>query len=192
MEVHVARTHVYTGKEGITIFKLSDRFDYLCPTPSQRLMSMLVAILFMASHSSYVQSQDEPLAPNAEYSPAEVVEIVIDALQTNSEADGDQGIATVFRFASPKNRAVTGPINRFTNMIKRGFPDMLNHSGARFEPIEISGNIAVQTVWLYTVTGTEVGYAFQIGRQSGGDHDGLWMTDAVIPLGESPNSGTSI
>jgi len=69
---------------------------------------------------------------------------------------------------------------------------MLNHTGARFDPIEIRDDVAVQAVWLQTDTGAEYGYAFKLGKQQVGDFKGMWMTDAVIPLGQSPDSGLGI
>jgi hypothetical protein len=128
--------------------------------------------------------------PSTEYTPQQVVKIVIDSLQFNEE--DDQGIATVYRFASPGNKANTGPLPRFTQMIKRGFPDMLNHSRSRFDPMEVNGDSALQAVWLMTPSGKEIGYAFQLGLQRGGEYDGMWMTDAVVPLGPGSQSGTRI
>lgn len=154
------------------------------------LFSLIAAILL--ANSSSLRADDASLAPSSDYRPQEVVRIVIDALQRNSEAANNDGIATVFRFASPGNRANTGPLNRFTKMIRQGFPDMLNHAGARFDPMEINGNSAVQAVWLFTDSGAEVGYAFKLGRQLSGKYQGMWMTDAVVPLGPGPGSGTKI
>lgn len=121
--------------------------------------------------------------PSPAQTPQEVVKIVIDALQQNRP--DDKGIATVFAFASPGNKASTGPLPRFTQMIKRGFPDMLNHIDARFEPMKVTGNTAVQAVWLLTRSGSEYGYAFKLGKQTDGDNVGIWMTEGVIPLGKS-------
>jgi len=136
--------------------------------------SLLVLLTFFGSAAA------TDVTPSQDYGPEEVVEIVIKALQRNDVEDN--GIKTVFRFASPGNRANTGPLERFTGMIKRGFPDMLNHLGSRFGDIVVDGNTAMQTVWLTTANGSEVGYVFQLGKQSGGEYDGLWMTDAVFPL----------
>jgi hypothetical protein len=130
--------------------------------------------------------------PNADYSPEEVVAIVVDALQQNPNTENDAGIRTVFAFASPSNRAFTGPLARFTSMIKGGFSDMLGFRDSRFESLKRQGNRAVRIVWLVQDSGKEVGYAFQVARQEGGDHDGMWMTESVVPLGESNRSGTSI
>lgn len=147
---------------------------------------MLAAMLLITPKIAL--SQESTVVPNETYTPQEVISIVLDSLQKN--ADDDEGIATVFRFASPDNKSVTGPLPRFTQMIKSGYPDMLNYMSVRYEAIEISGDIAVQALWLRTESGTEYGYAFKLSKQVGGAHDGMWMTDAVIPIGK--NSGIAI
>lgn len=133
-------------------------------------------------------SEDLKVAPNETYTPQQVINIVLSSMQKN--AADDEGIATVFRFASPDNKLVTGPLSRFTQMIKRGFPDMLNHTSVRYDDIDIANDIAVQAVWLQTQSGTEYGYEFKLSIQRGGNHDGMWMTDAVTPIGK--NTGVRI
>ena len=153
------------------------------------MLPFIAATLFLLA--SNASADDTELMPSPDYKPQQVVKIVIDSLQGNTEPD-DQGIATVFRFASPGNQASTGPLDRFARMIKGGFADMLNHAGARYDPMEVSGDTAVQAVWLLTDSGKEVGYAFQLSRQSSGKFKDIWMTDAVVPLGQGPDSGTEI
>ncbi|WP_088917784.1 DUF4864 domain-containing protein [Granulosicoccus antarcticus] len=131
------------------------------------------------------------IEPNENFTPQQVVQIVVDSLKHN-DADNDAGIATVFRFASPANKISTGPLNRFRAMIKKGFPDMLNHSNARYEAMKVSGNTAIQAVWLMTHSGKEIGYAFQLSKQSGGQNANMWLTDRVIPLGIGKESGLRI
>lgn len=144
-------------------------------------MVMTCALFFTkAAHA-----QSGSLEPNTSFLPQDVVKIVVDSLQKNDESKNDDGIATVFQFASPSNRSYTGPLPRFTQMIKRGFSDMLNHAGARFDPMEVNENTAVQAVWLITSNGTEVGYAFQLRKQPSGEFAGMWMTEGVLPLGKS-------
>ncbi|MBX2879549.1 MAG: hypothetical protein KTR32_06430, partial [Granulosicoccus sp.] len=63
--------------------------------------------------------------------------------------------------------------------------------GSTYDPMEIEGDIAVQAVWLMTASGKEVGYAFQLGKQQDGDYRDMWMTDAVLPLGNR-DPGTRI
>jgi len=152
--------------------------------------SGLATLLFICQLTCLIgfatSANAEELHPKNEYTPEQVVQIVLEALRTNDS--DDQGIATVFRFASPANKRNTGPLDRFTTMIKRGFPDMLNHTASETEALEIRGGIAIQPVWLTTEAGQEVGYLFQLGKQTGGEHQGSWMTDAVIPLVERGQS----
>ncbi len=147
------------------------------------LLSALLVV--KASHADTASAK-----PNADLSPQQVINIVVESLQNN--ASDDAGIATVFRFASPGNKANTGPLAKFTRMIKRGFPDMLNHIGVRYDSMELEGDTAVQAVWLQTVSGSEFGYAFQLRKQRGGQTEGMWMTEAVVPLGKGQQSGIGI
>lgn len=151
----------------------------------------LLALLLCLAQTART-AEGDPLSPATDYSPQEVVRIVIEALGNNGTLGADEGIATVFRFASPGNRANTGPLERFTTMIKRGFSDMLDHEGSRYDEMEISGNTAVQAVWLLTASGEEVGYAFQLGKQPDGTFADMWMTEAVMPLGKRGSAGTRI
>lgn len=130
--------------------------------------------------------------PNVDYSPEDVVLVVVDALKKNRQELGDDGIETVFRFASPNNKLNTGPIDRFKQMIKVGFSNMLNHKATRFGKMQIDENVALQKVWFLSSTGSEHGYLFRLGKQQSGDYEGMWMTDAVYPLKNDKPKGQSI
>jgi len=149
----------------------------------------ILLLLFVVS-STHAQSNQS--VPNKALSPEQVVRIVIEALKTNDPAKDDNGIATVFDFASPGNKSSTGPLPRFTKMIKGGFGQMLNHTSSEFGPMEISDNTALQAVWLTTSAGQQLGYVFQVGKQVGGEYDQMWMTESVWPIGEKKPSGHSI
>lgn len=117
-------------------------------------------------------------APAPELSPGEVVRIQLEALRAN-DAD-DHGIAVAFRFASPRNKASTGPLERFIRMIKAGpYRLMLHYQHASFKPVRIDGNRAVQRVTLVG-RGEIRTYVFLLSRQRDPACDGCWMTDAVL------------
>ena len=81
------------------------------------------------------------------------------ALQNNDSTD--QGIEISFRFASPANKGHTGPLDRFTRMIKNPlYSPMLNHQTARYGPIEISRNVAKQRVTITDANGKAWIYIF--------------------------------
>ena len=146
------------------------------------------AILLLALAYQTTQAANDPL-PNTTMGPAEVVKVVVNALKTNNPAQNDDGIETVFAFASPGNKSATGPLPRFKQMLKTGYGNMLNHRSSEFSPIEIQGNQAWQAVWLALPNGDEAGYMFQMGKQQSGDYQGMWMTEGVFPL---PARGQSI
>ena len=156
-----------------------------------KIISRCFLFLLMLAASS-AQADTGPSEPNAQLTPEQVVRIVIEALKTNDPSKDDDGIATVFEFASPGNKSSTGPLPRFTKMIKRGFGHMLNHLDSEFGPMEIEEHIALQAVWLTTRSGQQVGYVFQIGKQVGGEFDNMWMTESVWPIGERKPPGQSI
>jgi len=156
-------------------------------------MAISLSLLFLAlSISSTTYAQDTKLKPSAELAPQDVVRIVVDALKTNRADNDDDGIDTVFRFASPGNKSATGPLPRFKQMIKRGFGDMLNHISSEFGEMEIKDDKALQAVWLTSLSGTETGYVFQLGKQAQGEFTDMWMTESVWPIGKRKPKGQSI
>ncbi|MDX1528162.1 MAG: DUF4864 domain-containing protein [Gammaproteobacteria bacterium] len=124
--------------------------------------------------------------PTPELDPGEVVRIQLEALRANDA--GDEGIAVAFRFASPQNKASTGPLPRFIHMIKAGpYRLMLEYERASYSPTRIEGNRAVQRVTLVGARQIR-SYDFLLRRQTGPPCDGCWMTEAVlvVPGTEQP------
>ena len=126
-------------------------------------------------------TDDEVLFPNPNLSPAEVVRIQIGALARNDIPHENAGIEIAFRFASPQNKLVTGPLPRFIQLVSNPvYRPMLNHRQAKYGPLQIEGANATQPVVLTTKDGQRVGYLFRLSQQDSGTCDGCWMTDGVI------------
>lgn len=120
----------------------------------------------------------EGLVPDPALSPTDVIRIQLEALRNNDEQD--RGIAVAFRFASPANRANTGPLARFIPMIKQGpYALMLNFRAATYGPVETAADRARQRV---TLTGAResMTYWFYLSRQSESPYVDCWMTDSVF------------
>ena len=128
--------------------------------------------------------------PSPEWSPAEVIRLQVEALQHNDTPHPDAGIATAYRFASPGNRAATGPLARFAAMVHGPtYRDLLNASQVDFGRIRVEGDRAVQEVTVIRPDGRRATFAFGLSRQADGPWAGCWMTDAVVPGLQAP-SGT--
>jgi hypothetical protein len=61
---------------------------------------------------------------------------------------------------------------------------MIDHDGATYSEVQVSGDVARIGVILETGDG-RVGYLFQLSRQSDPPYEACWMTDAVrrVPVG---------
>ena len=151
------------------------------------LMSALPAItLALGAASGQTNPLSEALVPDPTLSPTQVIRIQLEALRHNDERD--RGIAVAFRFASPANRANTGPLSRFVAMIENGpYALMLSFRDATYGPVETVANQARQRV---TLTGARASmtYWFYLSRQSEAPYEDCWMTDAVYierPTGQT-------
>ena len=121
----------------------------------------------------------QELQPNPSLAPEDVVRIQVEALQGNDETN--KGIEITFRFASPANKQVTGPLTRFVRMVQNPtYRPMLNHKTAKYDPIEISDNKARQRVTIIAANGKAAVYVFELTKQTSPGCPGCWMTDSVI------------
>ena len=87
---------------------------------------MIAACAVAADAPQDTEGARPALAPAPSFGPAEVTQIQLDALRTNTLIN--EGIALTFRFASPANRQVTGPLPRFVKMLRSPpYDRLLNH-----------------------------------------------------------------
>jgi len=135
------------------------------------LLALLLPQLCAALDSDIVES------PRPSLSPADVVRVQVEALGANG--DRDKGIATAFRFASPANKQQTGPLSRFTEMIKRDpYRLLLDYDRVLYEPIEVVESVARQRVTLFGPR-ESLTFVFLLSKQPNGPWKDCWMTDAV-------------
>ncbi len=132
----------------------------------------------------------EPLRPDPGLAAGDVVRIQVEALGRNGTLDDDEGIRIAFRFASPDNRASTGPLHRFIDLLKdRSYRDMLDHRSAEYHELVLDEERAAQRVTLVTLDYREVDFVFFLSRRDLPDCEGCWMTDAVHREGGGPPPG---
>ena len=148
-------------------------------------MAWLVAAPLQAALSS--KPDNTVIAqPRADLAAEDVVGIVINALAKNDQPYPDAGIATTFAFASPGNKANTGPLEKFTRMVKsHPYAVMVNHVASDFSEVVRVGDDAYQLVALTGLDGSGVVFAFRLSRQLDGEFEGMWMTDAVWPVSDA-------
>lgn len=154
---------------------------------------LLVATLGFVTTSHAASSDFVPeLQPDPEYLPAEVVGIQMRALASNNQPFENAGIELTFRFASPTNKAQTGPLSRFTGLFSNtAYQPMLEHSRLEIGEAEIRNDQARVPVMVETIGGAQVVYLFQLSRQTEGEYRDCWMTDSVAPIRMTPGNTTT-
>ncbi len=125
--------------------------------------------------------------PSPGLAPGEVVRTVVEALQKRDSPAPNSGIFTVYRFASPANRNLTGPYGNFLRLVKLPpFGPLFSGRADRYGPLAVTGNQAQQRVRFRVEGGGAVWFLFVVSRQTSeqthGRCTGCWMVDGVAPL----------
>jgi len=132
----------------------------------------------------------ELLKPTPEINPQEVVKIQLSSLMNNNEPYLNAGIEQTWEFAHPSNRAFTGPIQRFTQMMYApSYAVMLDHKKHDIIEVKLDKNIAYFFIELTSTDGKIFGFKWTLEKvkEEGGFKD-CWMTTAVstpMPLSTS-------
>ena len=149
------------------------------------IAAWILSMPVQAALSSDTDQAEIP-QPGLDLQPQDVVRIVINALANNDQPFADAGIVTTFGFASPANKVNTGPLDKFTQMVKNDvYGIMVDHVESEFSEVVYDGNDAYQLVQLKGKNGVEIVFAFRLSKQLDGEFEGMWMTDAVWPIGDA-------
>ncbi len=144
--------------------------------------SIAAIVLLLCSTISLAQNLD--LQPSPSLTPKDVVNFQLTALQ-----DADNGISATFRFASPANKKVTGPLSRFSALFDSPqYQPMLNHRGTEIKLVSNNGLTAELLAGVVDQSGDLHWYRFQLSKQVSAPFQNCWMTDAVMAV---PHPGRS-
>ena len=137
--------------------------------------------LFILPFQVWASLNFENAYPEPKLKPNDVVRLQLIAMQQNDESD--IGIEVTFRFASPANKKLTGPLNRFIRLVRNpSYRPLLNHINATFLDLTLEDDFAVQDVIITSYSGKRIGYRFRLSIQKNRLYQGCWMTDSVIPF----------
>lgn len=126
---------------------------------------IVLSILLFFSKTSFA---DNLVKPSPDINPIDVVEVQLFALQSNDESDF--GIRQTWEFAHPRNKMATGPLPRFTSMIKTpAYSILLNN--LKFETKEIFND------------GKTAGIAVRIEAKDNKAYTYMWTLEKIIEEG---------
>ena len=150
------------------------------------LFIKIILIFFILSKPTLA----DIIKPSTNIDPKKVVKIQLSALMKNDLPNKDSGIIQTWEFAHPKNQKVTGPIERFKNMIKTdSYSMLLNHSNHEISEVYMSKKVATFEVTVMDLEKKYYKFKWQVEKYNGeGALKDCWLTSAVsqpIPVGSS-------
>ena len=150
-------------------------------------VSQIDAVAFATADSTQIVVSERgdllDATPSPALAPADVVQIVVEALGVNDQPYANAGAEVAFRFSSPDNRRTTGPLEKFIELVHNPvYSPVLNHIHARYGAIKVTENQASVPVIIVSQDAERHGYMFTLKRQIGGEFDKCWMTDSVLPF----------
>ena len=151
--------------------------------PFRHFLCLMSIVVF----AGFAQAS-ELRSPDTGLNPIDVVAIQLEALRMNDKPYSDAGIAQTWAFAHPDNKRITGPLERFSRMLKSDpFRILIDHKEHAIEPVAKTETEALFAVRVVATDGREYGYRWNVSKVISGTFAGAWMTSAVsnpVLLGE--------
>ncbi len=145
-------------------------------------MRVFAVLAFLTIISAVPAAALDVQRPDPALSPAEVVSIQLDALKNNDVPRLDAGIKQTYALAHPDNKRLTGPLPKFTQMIKGPmYQVMLNHRAHSIEKVAQTGDRAVFGVTVVSEGGEVFKFQWTVQRIETGANAGAWATISVSP-----------
>lgn len=138
---------------------------------------------------AFAEKMEGLALPSPELAPDDVVRIQTKALASELNREG---IVQCMCFASPENLLATGPVEKFSRIVRGpqfealAAPDAISVGGPTFQ----DSNARVMVTVL---NGQRIhAYIWVLAKQTAPPYVDCWMTEGVFPLAEQPNSPNEI
>ena len=126
-------------------------------------------------------SKADLIKPNITLKPFDILTIQLNSLQNNNVPFKDAGIEQTWEFAHPNNKAMTGPLEKFKQMIySRSYKILLEHENNEITILNETNNRSVYKVYILSKEKKKYYYIWQIEKvRQEGDLKNCWMTTSV-------------
>ena len=126
-------------------------------------------------------SKADLIKPNITLKPFDILTIQLNSLQNNNVPFKDAGIEQTWEFAHPNNKAMTGPLEKFKQMIySRSYKILLEHENNEITILKETNNKSVYKVYILSKEKKKYYYIWQIEKvRQEGDLKNCWMTTSV-------------
>ena len=125
-----------------------------------RIISTIILIILLPT-SLFAELQK----PTPDIKPEDVVKIQLSSLMNNNQPYVNAGIEQTWEFAHPSNRAFTGPIQRFTQMMYApSYAVMLDHKKHDIIEVKLENNAAYFFIELTSAEGMMFGFKWTLEK----------------------------
>ena len=151
----------------------------------KQLISYFIFIIVFTTNSF-----SEITKPSKEIKPDQVVKIQLKGLMDNNNPYADIGIEQTWEFAHPKNKKLTGPLEKFKKMIKGdSFNMLVDHKEHEIKQVYLNENVATFLVTILDSDKNYYKFKWQVEKYNDeGPLKDCWLTTAVsqpVSLGSS-------
>ena len=121
------------------------------------------------------------IKPKPSLKPLEVLLIQLNSLKNNNFPYKDAGIEQAWEFAHPNNKAITGPLNKFKQMIYSDSYEMLiDHENHKVIMLEETDNTLTYKVFILSKEKKKYSYIWKVEKVLlDDDFKNCWMTTSV-------------
>ena len=126
-------------------------------------------------------SNADLIKPNSKLKPIDVLMIQLNSLKNNNNPYKDAGIEQTWEFAHPNNKAATGPLKRFKEMIySDSYKILISHENNKITILKEESNKFVYKVNVLSKDKKKYFYIWEIEKvEKEGKFKNCWMTTGV-------------
>ena len=143
-------------------------------------MKILIKTIFLLFIFTNISSADL-IKPNTNLGPFEVLMIQLNSLKNNNKPYKDAGIEQTWEFAHPNNKLMTGPLNRFKQMIhSKSYKILIDHENHKVILLKETDNALTYKVFILSKDKKKYSYIWKVEKVLLDDNfKNCWMTTSV-------------
>ena len=142
-----------------------------------KILSKAILFLFIFTNISSA----DLIKPDSNLDPFEVLMIQLNSLKNNNKPYKDAGIEQTWEFAHPNNKKITGPLNKFKEMIySENYKILISHENSEITILKETNDISIFKVIVLTKNKEKYYYIWQVEKVLfEGNFKNCWMTTSV-------------
>ena len=142
-----------------------------------KILLRIIAFYFLLTNFSNA----DLVKPNISLKPFDVLMIQLNSLQNNNVPYKNAGIEQTWVFAHPDNKKITGPLEKFKQMIySKSYEILISHENNEIAILNETNNKSVYKVYILSKDKKKYYYIWQIEKVLlDGDLKNCWMTTRV-------------